>query len=448
MQPTRADQPLRSFRQDAYRSLGRRNDSLFELLEAALGSSGPANLVHLSLVEAFRRRWPSVSDALAEGQVYPARCRALIHQYLDAPADGGRPVWVGDTTTWERSAAKTSPERTWGHRSTAGIPQDGVVPAWEYEWLVDTPEPGSSWVRPLDVRRRGPRAGTPTQVAVRVVRAALARYRAGAARPVGAYDSSYDPVTFVRAELAADIDILVRLRTNRRFFRAPGPYAGRGPHRKHGDVLKISDPTTHGTPDRTATLADPVHGQVQVDSWEDLHVQTAADAPFTLVRIDVERLPRHTKRPKPIWLAWIGGALPDDLHDLWRWYCRRYLVEHGFRFLKHDLGWTTVRPSHPHAADRWSWLLALALWMLWLARPLVADCRLPWERPLPPHRLTPVRVRRACPALFRQLGTPARPPRTRGISPGRRLGQTQTPRERFQPVRRRQNAPPNARLKR
>ena len=446
MQQTTADQPLRTFRQSVYRSLGRRKDTLFELLEAALGSSGPANLVHLSLAEAFRRRWSSASDALAEGQVYPARCRALIHQYVDAPSDGGRPVWVGDTTTWARPAAKTSRERTWGHRSTAGIPQDGVVPAWEYEWLVDTPEPGSSWVRPLDVRRRGPRAGTPTRVAVRAVRAALARYRAGAARPVAAYDSSYDPVTFVRAGL--DLDILVRLRTNRRFFRAPGPYPGRGRRRKHGDVLKIADPATRGTPDRTATLDDPIHGQVRVDAWQDLHVQAAADAPFTLVRIDVERLPRHTKRPKPLWLAWIGGLVPDDLHDLWRWYCRRYLVEHGFRFLKHDLGWTTARPSHPHAADRWSWLMALALWMLWLARPLVADHRLPWERPLPPHRLTPVRVRRAGPPLFRRLGTPARPPRTRGISPGRRPGQRPPPRPRFPTVLRRHNARPNSRLKR
>jgi hypothetical protein len=446
MQQTTADQPLHTFRQAVYRSLGRRNDTLFELLEAALGASGPANLVHLSLTEVFRRRWSSASDALADGQVYPARCRALIHEYLDAPTDGGRPVWVGDTTTWARPAAKTSRERTWGHRSTAGIPQDGVVPAWEYEWLVDTPDSDTSWVRPLDVRRRGPQAGTPTQVAVRVVRAALARYRAGARRPVAAYDSSYDPTTFVRASL--DLDILVRLRTNRRFFRDPGPYLGRGRRRKHGDVLKLADPTTHGTPDRTATLEDPIHGQVQVDVWHDLHVQTAADAPFTLVRIDVERLPRHTKRPKPLWLAWIGGSLPDDLHDLWRWYCRRYLVEHGFRFLKHDLGWTTVRPAHPHAADRWSWLMALALWMLWLARPLVADQRLPWERPLPPQRLTPVRVRRACPPLFRQLGTPTRPPRTRGISPGRRPGQRPPPRPRFPTTLRRQNARPNARLKR
>ena len=36
------------------------------------------------------------------------------------------------------------------------------MPAWEYEWLVEVPAPGTGWVLPLDVRRRGPSAGTPT----------------------------------------------------------------------------------------------------------------------------------------------------------------------------------------------------------------------------------------------------------------------------------------------
>jgi len=434
MQPTTADQPLRAFRQAVYQSLGRRHDTLFELLEAAVVSRGPATLVQLSLTEVFRRKWASASDALAEGQVYPARCRALIHARLDDRPVCGRPVWAGDGTTWPRPAAKTSPERTWSHRSTPGIPQDGIVPGWEYEWLVEVPEVGSSWVRPLDVRRRSPRSGTPTQVAVHELRAALARRPAGALRPVGVYDSSYDAVTFARAQLP--LDLLVRLRSNRKFFRRPGPRTWRGRPPVHGPVLRLADPTTYDTPDRTATQEDPIHGQVQVAVWEDLHVQGATDAPFTLVRIQVDRLPRHTKTPKPLWLAWVGGPLPDDLLDLWHWYTCRFVIEHGFRFLKHELGWATVRPAAPHAADRWSWLLALGLWSLWLARPLVADQRLPWERPLQPARLTPARVRHACASLLLRLGTPARPVQPRGNAPGRPPGYHPPPRSRY-PVARR-----------
>ena len=435
MQPTTAEATLSQFRQAVYRSLGRRKDTLFELAEAAVVSSGPANLVHLSLAPVFRRRWSSASDALAEGQVRPAQCRALLHAHLADPPAPGRPVWAGDATTWPRPAAKASPARTWGHRSTAGLPQDGVVPAWEYEWLVDVPAPGSSWVRPLDVRRRGPRSGTPTEVAVRMLRAALARRPVGAARPVAAYDSSYDPVTFARAGLAADV--LVRLRTNRKFFRRPGPYAGRGRRPVHGPAFKLADPATHGTPDRTATGDDPVHGRVRVDAWEHLHVQAAADVPLTVVRVQVERLPRHATTPKPLWLAWVGGALPADLLALWGWYALRFTCEQGFRFLKHELGWTAVRPAGPRAADRWSWLLALGLWELWLARPRVADQRLPWERPLPPERLTPARVRRACGPLFLRLGTPARPVRARGKAPGPRPGQRPGPRPQHPVARRR-----------
>jgi hypothetical protein len=206
--------------------------------------------------------------------------------------------------------------------------------------------------------------------------------------------------------------------------------------RRHGPVFKTWEPATHGPPDRAAELDDPDHGRVRVEAWTNLHVQGAHDVPFTVARVTVARLPKSGKAPAPLWLAWVGGELPEDLLALWRWYRRRFTIEHGFRFLKHDLGWTAARPMAPAAADRWSRLLALALWQLWLARPLVADRRLPYELPRPPERLSPGRVRRAFPGLLARLGTPARPPRRRGIAPGRRPGQCPGPRRRYPVVRR------------
>lgn len=435
MQTTPAHDTLRQFRLAAYRTLGLRKDSLFELLEAVLAAPGPATIVRLSVASVFRRGWPSAPDALADGAVDADRCRRLVQTTPLEPASGGRPVWAQDGTVWPRPAAATSPGRTYGHRTAAGLPQDGVVPAWEYEWLVAVPAPGTGWVLPLDVRRRGPSDGAPTAMAIAMLRGALARQPADAPRPVGTLDSGYDPVQLARARLAADL--LVRLRTNRVFYRAPGPYQGRGAPRKYGAVFRLADPATHGQPDATSTLATPRYGRVQVDAWRALRAKGAADAPVTVVRVQVEHLPRRARPPAPLWLAWIGGELPTDVSDLWRWYGLRFTAEHGFRFLKQDLGWTTVRPTDPAAADRWTWLLALALWQLWLARPLVADQRLPWERPLAPEQLTPGRVRRTFGDLFGHLGTPARPPKPRGKSPGRRRGQCPGPRARHPVARRR-----------
>src|SRR6266545_8162923 len=93
------------------------------------------------------------------------------------------------------------------------------------------------------------------------------------------------------------------------------------------------------------------------------------------------------------------------------------------RFAKHSLGWTTVRPCSSEAADRWTWLVAVVFWQLYLARDVVTDCRLPWERPLPAHQLSPGRVRRAFSGLLSTLGTPATAPKPRGKSPGRCFGQ-------------------------
>jgi hypothetical protein len=57
-----------------------------------------------------------------------------------------------------------------------------------------------------------------------------------------------------------------------------------------------------------------------------------------------------------------------------------------------------------------------------LARTCVADLRLPWERRYEAGCLTPTRVHRAVSALLVHLGTPAKPPKPCGRSPGRPKG--------------------------
>jgi hypothetical protein len=440
MNTTSAFPPLAHFRAELYQSvLGLRRDALCELLDAVLSGDRAESLVRHSLAPCFRRGWSSACDALADGSLDLAALRRLFAGAMPEALVEGRLLWVLDGTIWPRPAAKTCPARTWGRWTGSGLPESGIVGSWEYQWLVAVPEASGSWVLPLELGRRDLAAGTATRLAIAQVRAAQRVRRPTAPRPLLVLDSHYDVGELVAADLG--VDVLARLACNRRFYRAPGPYPGKGAPRKHGSVFRCGEPSTHGTPDRTQTDPDATYGQVTIAVWERLHTQPAPTTEVTVLRLTLARLPRRETPPKPLWLLWHGGALPTDLRTLWHWYQRRFAVEHAFRLLKQALGWTTIRPRAPQSADRWSWLLAAGLWQLWLGRELVADARLPWERVAASGALSPGRVRRAFGRLLLTLGTPARPPRPRGKAPGRSRGQCPGPAPRF-PVQRR--APPRA----
>jgi len=155
----------------------------------------------------------------------------------------------------------------------------------------------------------------------------------------------------------------------------------------------------------------------------------------SIIRIDVEHLPKATSRTKKtLWLFWSGPAQPD-LERCWRAYLRRFDIEHTFRFLKNTMGWTTPSLCTPEQADRWSWLMAAAYTQLRLGRGLVDDLRLPWERPQEPTALTPARVRRGFRRLRAAIGTPASPPKSTRPGPGRPKGTRKPPRKRYPAVK-------------
>jgi hypothetical protein len=78
-------------------------------------------------------------------------------------------------------------------------------------------------------------------------------------------------------------------------------------------------------------------------------------------------------------------------------------------------------------------LVALAVWLLFLSRPIVQDHPLPWQQPQ--NKLTPQRVQQALPLIIAQFGSPARKPKMRGKSPGWPKGRRRTPKQRFKVVK-------------
>jgi hypothetical protein len=434
---------LAHFRAESYQRFGLRRDSLFDLHDAILTSGPVTSLVRLSLEPGFRRQWSSLFDALTEGTLDTAALRRVWTRYVPPPRAGERVLWVIDGSTWPRPAAKTSAERTFCRFTTAGTPQSGIIPGWDYQWVVMIPEMSGSWVLPLDITRRNLTAGTPTELAITQLRAVLAAHRFPRPRPVVALDSHYDVPALIAA--VPDVDLLARLAANRRFYREPPPpsLTGTGRPRKHGPIFRLKEPATQHDPVRTQVFEDPGHGQVTITVWTGLHTQPAPTIALTVLKVAVSRLPNRPTPPAPLWLVWSGADLPEDLATLWHWFQRRFTIEHAFRLLKQELGWTTARLRSPAAADRWSWLQALVLWELWLARPVIQDRHLPWEQPQPATRLPPGRVRRGMAGLLRSLGSPVRPPQPRGKASGRGVGTCPGPATRYPVQSRAPTVPPN-----
>jgi hypothetical protein len=141
-----------------------------------------------------------------------------------------------------------------------------------------------------------------------------------------------------------------------------------------------------------------------------------------LLRIQVDHLPGD-RSPKPLWL-WTSTreVVVEDLAGLFFAFCRRFDIEHTFRFWKLTLGWTRPRIRPAASGELWTWLLIAADTQLHLARRLAADLRRRWERPLTEERLAPARIRRSYRRLRPKLARPARPPKAARPGPGRPKG--------------------------
>jgi hypothetical protein len=446
--PLTALDTLLAYRAAVYAAFGRRADALFELMDALASAGAVASPIHLSLEPVHRRGWGSFYTALNEGEVPADAVEALLAQHPLAEAAGGPLIFGVDTSVWPRCDAETSAERGFYHhasRHSAGKP---IVAGWSFQWVAQLSLTRDSWTAPLSVRRVPP--GTEVnEAAARQIKALLARWPDtgdDGPLPLFAFDCGYDSVQLGESLAGGRVAIVVRLREGRCFYADPLPppvtTQGKrrtGRPRRHGAKFACADPATWWAPDAEHTEDDPQYGHVRVRAWHGVHAQvqnhptrgTRGPRPLqrgTLVLVEVERLPRQTRHPKPMWLWWHGpvGTSPE-LALVWRGYVHRFDLEHTLRFAKQSLDWTTLRVRQPTAAERWTWLVVLAYTQLRLARPIVTDHRLPWERPRPTGQLTPYRVRRAFSQLRALFGTPAAPPKPCGHPTGRPKGHRYRP---------------------
>ena len=434
---------LAGFRWEFYTCLTARADELFELADAVLCAQGPVrSLAELSLEPEHRRGHGGLYDGLNAGRIGFARLRRILDG-LPLPRVGGRIVLGVDVTPWLRPDAETSPDRLFCHVHGRAKGASQMIPGWPYSIVAALAGGRSSPTAVLDAVRLGPdddatavTAGQLRDVVTRLI--AAGHWRPGDPEIEIVMDTGYDVtrLAFVLAELP--VILTGRLRSDRVMLRPAPPRrsgsTGRPP--RHGPVLDLDRPATWPDPDQATTTPTTRYGLATASAWHRMHPRLTRRGPWldhpegedlpiiegTLVRLQVEHLPGD-RAPKPVWL-WTSRpeTTAEQVDQAWQAYLRRFDLEHTFRFFKQQLGWTTPRLRDPAAADRWTWLIIAVYTQLHLARGRINDLRRPWERPCPPDRLTPTRVRRGFRHLRPKIGLPAGAPKPTRPGPGRPPG--------------------------
>ncbi len=419
------------FRQAIYVNvLKKQRDAQFELIDALLTHPKIKSFPELSLATAFRRQWSSAYKAIEIG----SQDRSWLTRYLSQQVPAGVQVFALDETVWPHPKARTLEGLLYERSPTRSIKRYSIVKGHVYSILAWVPEAGRSWAPPVDSRRVTAEVNA-VKTGVQQIDALMAARRAASLDDLivvatdGKYSNHECNRAFAEREGLAKVG---RMRCDRTLYRKSGAYAGLGTKkRKHGAPFKFKDSDTWGLSLEDVTFEDHAFGTVRLRRWRGLHAQQDAEVDFAVIRCEVHL--EYENPPKPIWLEYLG---PEgySAKTIWGWFQRRYPIEPQNRFRKQYLNWLTPKFQTTDRCDRWTALVDIAYWQLFLLRDWVQDHPLPWQ--LAQANPTPERVLQSLGAHFSHLFVPAKLPVTRGNSPGWTPGHPRTPLERFPAVKR------------
>jgi hypothetical protein len=413
----------------------KQSDALMETMDALCLAGAASSFPMLSLCQGFRRQWHSLYKALQRGRLDEAW---LSHYLAQQVPPKGVNYYSLDGSAWPRPRARTMDDRQYVYHPTPAVRGGSICVGYPYSLLDWVPQADQSWSLSVSVKRI-PSGMTAVEMGVEQVKE-LSQNRAAiqGVLDIVASDGKYGNAKFLRPLQGQHCGVAVRMRRDRVLYGMPEQpqKRKRGRPKVHGARFAFKEPETWGKPDETSTFEHFKFGQVRLERWNDLHGKQDADVPFDVIRASIHL--EKDQPPKPLWLAWQAPAtIPDDFQVdaklIWLAYVHRWPVEPGIRFRKQRLAWTTPQFQHKESGDLWSWLVALALWLLYLARPIAKDQPLPWQKPQ--AQLTPQRVQQSLPLIFAQFGSPARKPKPRRKSPGWPKGRRRTPKQRFKVVK-------------
>lgn len=444
---------LAQFRQALYQHFNKRADTLMDLVDALCGPSAAQSVVELSLSPSFRRTYTALYKAVNEFKPDALDLAKLLTPYLSSPHQRSFWLLAVDVTPQPRPCALTLTDRGMVYQPQVVKSNKPVTLGHQYSTVAllpeSEPQQSKSWVVPLQTRRVAT-SEDKEEVGAQQIQTLLRHLRT--CFPNALYvivaDTSYSKPEFLLAHAdQADIVLVVRVRSNRVFYRqaAPSTSPKVGHPTWYGSEFKLNDPETWEKPDEEVTVPEVSakgHSyELVIQTWHNLVMRGQRKPkplplhryPFTLIR--VERRARENQAEGSPWWLIVMGPRRQELRpeSLCQAYHQRFHLEHFFRFCKQKLLLTAFQTPETAREEKWWHLVHLAYAQLWLARHVAAFQTRPWERYLPTRRaqfMSPTLVQRGFSHIIRQLGTPAKVPKRRGIPPGREANTRLPPRPR------------------
>jgi len=332
---------LIEFRQTIYdQFLTARRDAQFETLDALLLKGRIASFAWLSTAGCFQRKWPSLYDALEQGQQDVAGLQSFL---VGQVAKTGLQFWSLDGSAWPRLQARTLPERESVYAPGRGFKGKPVVPGYTYSFLDWAPQAGESWSLSVDVERVKPERRDVLVGAAQLKRLCAARAGLTGLVDIVAADCKYSGPEFLREVQPLAWGKVARLAKHRVLYGRPEPKpaGSRGRPRKHGVRFAFKEPATWGEPVEELALQHRKWGQVKLRRWPHLHGRSAADVEFDVVQAQVHL--ERNQPPGPLWLLWlppepIPPTVTLTLETIWQAYDHRWRIEFNFRDAKQCWG--------------------------------------------------------------------------------------------------------------
>lgn len=385
-----------------------------ELVDALLSGRRVRSFAELTLSSFHSRGWGSSYKALERGRHSKEVLQKLCISQL--PKEGII-LMALDGTMWPHEEALTLSGLTLERHNHR------IRPAHLYSKLCWIPPGEGSWAMPLStVRAKSDE--TEGEVGVRQV-AEIQPALPEEATVVVIVDGRYGNAPFLRGMVETRATFVARLAKNRVFYHPPGPYSGMGRPRVRGERFDFKDSSTWGLPSEMTGFDHHKHGAVWLQRWDNLYDKQVTDVPVTVVRAEIHL--EDEAPPEPVWLMYWGP--PVSTRTIWEWYGQRFPIESAIRFSKQRLYWTLPRVQKSERCDRWTNLVDITYWNVWLARHLVSDCPLPWQKPQ--KKPKPERVLEGSGLLLATLPPLTSKVKSRGKSPGWPRGRPRTPPTRF-----------------